>query len=272
MKMKKTSLFILTAVVMLAIGCRKEYVEPPLNIPTVDTNVVRMNTTIMELRNMYGPGKPNNAKDTLFIVDDVVIKAIVVANDESGNFYKKIVIQDETAGIDLILDGSYMYNEYPIGQEIYVKCKGLMITTYAAQMQLGYAKGYLSRIPAIMIPDFVLRNGLADKSKVPQPIDLILTDNFTKYQSMLVRINNVEFTASDWGKQWCPKINSFTNRTFKNSPIVVRTGSYANFAADLVPAGIGTITAIVTYNNSNCQLMLRNINDVGEFVNPKFEN
>lgn len=256
---------------ILSLGCRKDYVEPDLFIPKVDTAAFENDTIIgiRTLRNMY----INGGKDTLFMDTlNYVIKAVVVANDESGNLYKKIVIQDETAGIDLILDGSYMYNEYRVGQEVYVKCRGLIISNYESQLQLGYAKGYLSRIPAIMIPQFVLKNGLADESRVPEPIDVQLNDNLTQYASMLIRFPECQFIESEWNTEWCPAINSFTEKHFLgNTNIVIRTGSYANFAASKVPAGIGSITSIVTLYRNTYQLMLRDINDVGKFQMPETE-
>ena len=58
------------------------------------------------------------------ITEDKTIGGIVIADDESGQFYKTIVIQDETGGISVNLDGYDLYTSYPVGRKVYVKSEG----------------------------------------------------------------------------------------------------------------------------------------------------
>ncbi|MEZ5198727.1 MAG: DUF5689 domain-containing protein [Bacteroidales bacterium] len=53
----------------------------------------------------------------------------VVANDESGNYYKTVVIQDDDGGIELKINDYDLYQTYPEGMEIYIKCKDLYLDT-----------------------------------------------------------------------------------------------------------------------------------------------
>src|ERR1700744_119412 len=48
------------------------------------------------------------------ITEDVIISGIVIMDDKSGNYYKKIVIQDSTGGIEMELDQNNLYNDYPV--------------------------------------------------------------------------------------------------------------------------------------------------------------
>ena len=59
------------------------------------------------------------------ITDDLIISGRVVANDESGNFYKQLVFEDETGGVQIRLDAIGLFNEFPLGRKISVKCQGL---------------------------------------------------------------------------------------------------------------------------------------------------
>ena len=114
----RTTLLSLLAVVLSITACLNgDFDEPPINIPTVDFS---SNTTIAALKALY-----QGSLDS--ISDDIIIKGKVVANDESGNLYKKLVIQDETAGIEILLNKTSLYNEYKLGQEVYVKCKGMYL-------------------------------------------------------------------------------------------------------------------------------------------------
>ena len=86
--------------------------------------------TIRELKAMYKDGPVK-------ITEDYVIKGQVTTSDASGNFYKSFYIQDETAGIELKLGLTGLYNDYKLGQWIYVKCKDLVIGDYEGSKQLG---------------------------------------------------------------------------------------------------------------------------------------
>lgn len=89
------------------------------------------NTTILELKKMYTEGTP------LTIEKDIIIGGQVISEDKSGNIYKSLYIQDATAGIELKLGKNGLYNDYKLGQWVYVKCSGLTIGAYNGMIQLG---------------------------------------------------------------------------------------------------------------------------------------
>lgn len=91
------------------------------------------NTTIMELKQMYKTGNP------LKIDDNIIIGGQVVSEDRSGNVYKSIYIQDATGGIELKIGKNGLYNDYKLGQWVYVKCSGLTLGAYNGMVQLGFA-------------------------------------------------------------------------------------------------------------------------------------
>ena len=101
------------------------------------------NCKIADLVAMYpGPGKP------LKIDEDIIIEGKVVSDDKPGNFYKSIFIQDETGGIEVKIGRNGLYNDYKLGQTIYVKCKGLTLGCYGhkdgnyggnGMVQIGYS-------------------------------------------------------------------------------------------------------------------------------------
>jgi len=65
-----------------------------------------------------------------------VIEGVVVGNDEHDNIYKSIIIQDSTAGIVLLLDGTSLYQNYPVGAFIRVRIQNLFLTDYRKMQQL----------------------------------------------------------------------------------------------------------------------------------------
>ena len=256
--MKIRNFFILAVLVILMASCvKKEFDTPPINIPSVDFS---SNTTIAQLKAMHLlPGTVDS------INTDIIIQGIVVANDESGNYYKTLIIQDTSAGIEIRMDKSYLYNEYKVGQRIFIKCKGLCLGDYGGLTQLGYnVGGAIQRIPEAILAEHVYLDSLPGAA--PQPKIVTIPElNETMY-STLVRINGVTFAEP--GEPFALTGSSGTDRnvTDGTNSLVVRTSSYADFAATGIPSGIGDIVGILGVYNSTKQFTLRSYADVIGFI------
>lgn len=87
--------------------------------------------TIAELKAMH-------SKDPVTFDSDYWIKAQVISSDQSGNLYRTMYIQDATGGIELKMGTRNLYNDYKLGQWVYVNCNGLTIGDYHGMIGLGY--------------------------------------------------------------------------------------------------------------------------------------
>lgn len=85
-------------------------------------------TSIAELVSGYTIGQPK-------VLGSTVIKGTVSTTDRPGNFYKSFYIQDETGGIEIKIGKNGLYNDYLLGQTIYVDCEDLTLGMY------GYKSG-----------------------------------------------------------------------------------------------------------------------------------
>jgi hypothetical protein len=262
-QINRTILLSLTALVLSFTACVKgDFETPPITVPHVN---FKANTTISELLLQH----PGTAVDS--IGDTIIISGIITANDESGNFYKAMVIQDSTAAILLSINKKSLYADYRVGQRLYVKCNGMYIGKYSGLPQLGYIyNGGIGQLPDVLMKDHFFLDGLPSQENIPEP--LVVTPgslNATMY-SMLVRLENVSFddAGSPWATTDATTDRSLTDVTAK---FVVRTSNYATFAANLIPGGSGTIQGILGYygNTSTYQLALRDLKDVIGFVNVK---
>lgn len=104
-------------------------VVPPEYAETVDV------TPIAELTKLYQNGKP------LEIEDDIIISGRIVSSDRYGNFYNSFYIQDETGGIEVKVAKNSLYNEYKLGQKVYVICGPTRHTTGLWLGSYGYKSG-----------------------------------------------------------------------------------------------------------------------------------
>ena len=139
--MKKIFTAIFTAAVLLS-GCEEfqsvftgKYPDPQGQQIYTDADFSGKFTTIADLKDMY---KANNNKP--FVVQkSCVIKGQVTTSDQVGNLYKTLYIQDETAGIEIKIGKNGLYNDYKLGQWLYVECKGLTIGDYNGMINVGYS-------------------------------------------------------------------------------------------------------------------------------------
>ncbi|MDZ4204545.1 MAG: DUF5689 domain-containing protein, partial [Bacteroidales bacterium] len=249
-------MFLLMANLTLNSCVNGDFDEPPIFIPKVD---FESNTTIAQLKASYTGLKQ--------ITDDIIIKGIVVANDESGNLYKKMIIQDATAGIELALDKTSLYNEYKLGQRVFVKCKNMYIGDYSNLIQLGYLfSGAIGRLPEIFMPNHLFRDSLPGPPPQPQTLTTIGLVNASLI-SKLVKFENVRFAESS--VMWAPQSADATNLTLLdagNNQLAVRTSKYANFASQLTPKGFGNVTGILSIFGTTYQLTIRDLSDVQSFT------
>ena len=92
-------------------------------------------TSIAEVKAMYAA----NGSKPYLVRKRCVIKGQVTTSDQVGNLYKTLYIQDETAGIEIKIGKNGLYNEYKLGQWIYVDCDGLTVGDYNGMINIGYA-------------------------------------------------------------------------------------------------------------------------------------
>lgn len=236
-------------------GCVKgDFDTPPVVVPKVDFPA---NTTIPQLIAMYTGGVVN-------ITTDIVVKGLVVANDESGNFYKQIIIQDDTSGLQIQIDQKDLYTTYKLGQRVFVKCNGLALGQYGGNLQLGYnVAGEISRIPASKLADHLFIDSLP--GIVPAPRLLSIPTLANTYLNMLVKLDGIHF--ADPGLPFATP-TATTNRNMLDSLgniLVLRTSNYATFQPRLIPTGTGSVTGVLSIFNSSYQFFIRDLNDLQGF-------
>jgi DNA/RNA endonuclease YhcR with UshA esterase domain len=238
-------------------SCLKENFDAP---PTGGTDPnIDVNFTIDLLKQRY-------TGTNYFINEDLVIKAIVTADDKSGSFYKQIVIQDSTGGITLLLDGSSIFNDYPIGRRIFIKLKGLFLVQYKGLYQIAGSiapDGSFNGIPVSLFDRFILK-GTYFHEVAPKVVTISQLND--SYQSELIELDHVEFQTSDAGQPFADGFNKQSvARVVKNcsgGSLETYNSGYSNFANHLTPTGNGKLLAIYSVYNVTGQLLLRDESDL----------
>lgn len=138
--MKRIYTVILAAAVLFT-GCEEfqpvftgKYPDPQEQRLYSDADFGKI-TTIAELKDMY----KTNGNKPFVVQKSCVIKGQVTTSDQVGNLYKSLYIQDETAGIEVKIGKNGLYNEYKLGQWLYVDCTGLTVGDYNGMINIGYS-------------------------------------------------------------------------------------------------------------------------------------
>lgn len=208
------------------------------------------------------------------ITTDVIIAGVVIADDESGNFYKEVVLQDSTGGISIILDQSEYHNIYKTGVRVFVKCKNLYINDYNGLIQMGgyiEADGDLARIPASLVSKHLIP-GSYYHYVTPKKLSQLLAGN--DLQNTLVEFDSVEFVCGQAGvTTYADAVNKEdVNTTLTDCAgnlLTLRSSGFGNFASAMLPGGNGKIVGVLqiydtdgTIEPTDFQLKVRDLADV----------
>lgn len=275
------SIKLLLSVMLMAIAglvsCSDDFDAPPVKVPTA---TIKANTTIADFKAEYWKTEtpycvPVNVPEG----ESKVIAGRVVSSDATGNIYKSLVIQDETAALAISINANSLYTTYRVGQEVVIDLNGMYVGKYANLLQLGYpnegTRGTEAGFMALeLFESHAQLNGLPDVSKIdtiPVSISELPTTpaEICKMQSQLVRLDNVQWVEA--GQRYSEESAS-TSRNLKDASgntIIVRNSNYATFRTELLPEGEGTVIGILSYYNNAWQILLRSAEDVIGFKTPE---
>ncbi|HEY0261967.1 MAG TPA: DUF5689 domain-containing protein [Chitinophagales bacterium] len=261
--------FTIFSLILISACVKEKFDAPPSD--GEDPKGIVATTTIAQLKSLYQIGSTSPK----LIADSLIICGIVNGDDKDGNLYKVISIQDSTAGIQVCIDNSFLYNTYPIGRKVFIKCQDLYIGEYAGMVQLGgyidNSSGYrlsVGNISSVVAQDKILKGKW---NQTITPLNIAIDDlDFVEHQSMLIKLSNVEFACADIFQTYADAANlGSLNRTIEDcdgNEILIRTSGFAKFAGEITPAKKGALLALFSVYKSGSnwtpQLVIRNTNDI----------
>ncbi|MBP7240232.1 MAG: choice-of-anchor J domain-containing protein [Saprospiraceae bacterium] len=238
-----------------------EYDQPPAG--GEDPNLP-VNITIAELKSRHTLDQYEE------ITDDATLAGLVVSDDTEDNFFKQLVIQDATGGIEMRIEMSDLHNVYPVGRKVYVKLKGLWLGDYNGLIQLGAGEGVddngkpeLIRIPESLVAQYIVP---ATYGNVTTPKTLTIGQLSLADVSTLVRFENVQFISSDAGQTYADSTTTFPDNSevedCAKNKLIIRTSDFASFARDLTPTENGSLEGILSIFGDVYQITIRSLEDV----------
>lgn len=151
--MKMNKILAMVVACFALVGCYEDFDSVPERQIFDDTSFEAQfpearYITIAECKEIFtsahgsisGTGENSSWNDTKYVQveDDLYIKGKVVSDDEQGNVYKSLYIQDATSGIEIKLNNNVGVR-FPYGTWVYVHLKDLYIGNYRMMLNIGGA-------------------------------------------------------------------------------------------------------------------------------------
>ena len=211
------------------------------------------------------------------VEDDIKLRVRVGGNDIGGNFYKQFAAQDATGGIVVAVNQGGLCGYLAEGQELIIALKGLYVGGYGNQLEIGAPyNGQIGRMSKdIWNTHFKLVGGIPSEGLQPIEFTDEVMNNIDTYAGMLVRLSNVTFKNANGEAKLIDGTASGGNYFnqpidgFAASKLVVRTSSYADFAATVLPFDSISkqkkpcdIIGVATQYRGTWQIMMRKTSDL----------
>lgn len=277
--MKKRYMFLAIAITSMGLtACMdKDWEAPQFDEPLYGNNSIMKEEgdkviTIGELKEKYSSLINASTDGVKEITDDWQLQVVVNGNDEGGNLYKQISVQDPTGAIIVGINGSNLYPYMPVGQQLLINLKGLHIGGYRKQAQIGalYKGSSIGRMDTDVWEQHVR---LLKEGEIEAKVDTVdFDENADKFilSGRIVKLSGV--TISGEGTQvLAPEDGSVTlssncaNRLINGkSSLVLRTSSYSKFANRAIPKGKADVYGVCTRYNNTWQILMRTESDLQE--------
>lgn len=234
------NLLFMAVTASLLLSCEKDLDTPPERTLPVGEVL-----TVAQLRSLYDPvtGTP------VRFGGDSSVYAVVTADEQNGNLYKNVYVQDHTGGIVLrLLNSGGLYQ----GDSIRIYLPGTILSAYRGMLQLD----------SVDVDNNTVKQAVGVQK---QPQVVTVAQVTPAMQGKLVRLEGVEFIASEVGQTYANAAAQQTvNRTLSDcsANIIVRNSGYANFAGQPLPSGNGSFVAVVGQFDNDMQLFIRDISEV----------
>ena len=299
--MKKTKYIKFLVAAMLLGGLATSCMDDDWNDPTGEVapygnnDIVEDDAKMISIKELKAKTvdliPSSQANDTVRITEDWQLKVRVTGNDIQGNIYNQIAVQDESGeGLLICIQKGGLFGFLPVGQEILVNLKGLYIGIYGNNVQIGVpytntsGRTFPSRMNINVWNEHFKILGAADASKVvPEKFDVSKLKDVAyvkSHRGKLMTLENVEMDKADGKLAWAPEADkdagNGVSRSVKigdkaQSLMVVRSSTYADFAAKAMPTGKVNLTGIFTVYATNpskygytWQILLRSDSDIEE--------
>ena len=245
----------------LAVSCVK---DDDYDMPNTDSAAPIINGTMITinvLNSLLEQEQNVNGNDILsFIESNLYISGFVISNDEAGNIYEELVLQDlainPSRGVKVLINVSPLFTTFEFGRKVFVKLDGQSVGYNGGVLSLGFRDGnQVEAIAESLMDQTIIR---AIELAEIEPLSINISDFSAAKTNLYLRLNDVQFNRNDALGE--------NRKTFAAEPedefdgernlescaegfsVILSTSTFSDFKAIEVPQGRGYLDGILTYN------------------------
>lgn len=198
------------------------------------------------------------------IVNDYIIRGVIVANDWLGELNKSVIVVDDSGGLEVAIDIPNIGKHLPIYAEVEVFCNGMMLARVGGKIELGAPPTGdfpLDNIDEILLNRYIRVVGVCEDFSPPTKT---FTDIGVSDISNIVRFDNISLCAEERGLLWCDFENGeavTTYRTFvdrRGNTLAIRTLATCVYAGEEIPTKEISVVGAIDYSDNRYFLRIVN--------------
>lgn len=220
---------------------------------------------IEELLAAYGDSEVN--------VDTIAITGIVISSDESRNIENELYIKDETGALVIALQGNDLYQSFPMGSEVFLRCAGLQVSSSDKRVSLSDGSPILFNSTDSII--YLTGNTGSTSAEF-----VVLSNVDDSYLNRYIRFGGYQFPENAVGETFVQN-TAETSWELSNSNGDVTTLIFspkATFGSSEIPDGAGLVHGLLTKDNGDFVVRVNFLEDMefsserrAPFVKMEFE-
>lgn len=215
--------------------------------------------------------------DPFTVRENMVFEGSVVADDESGNFFRSFIIDDGTAAVEVRAGFYDLHNIYFRGRRIVIHAEGLAVGMYNGIVQIGigvndYTPYRVEEFGAKAVLEKYVERDPGRREREPVPVQIGGLDGAMCGRAVRIgRVLGVPDNPLRWAQPEDEGVEAQAGtavfRDWRGDSITVVTSGYAAFAGGEVPRDSVTLNGILMYGKFGAGkekfvLKLRDENDV----------
>ncbi len=198
------------------------------------------------------------------IAEDLTISGTVMANDWLGEYYKSIVVLDDTGGIEIDIDLPALYRTIPVYSRVTVFCNGMTLARVGGKTVLGaHPTGYfpVDGIDGGLISRYVRIDSESGDDRKPaiRGFSEISAADIGAFVCFMDIAADLDSTNGKWCDTADGKYVTTTRYiTSGDGRFGIRTLGTCRYADEAIPVGRFSVAGIIDYSGGEYYLRIVN--------------
>ena len=198
------------------------------------------------------------------VVNDYMVRGVVVATDWLGELNNSAIIVDESGGLEIALDCRHIGDNLPIYSEITLLCNGLMLARIGGKIEIGApptAEFPLDNIDDEVFGRYIRVVGICEDF---EPATKRFSEIGIEDIGNIVRIDNVRVCEEEQGLLWCDLEEDKPITTYRifldkeGNNFAIRTLGTCHYAKEKMQTKEISVVGIIDYSDNRYFLRIVN--------------